>query len=84
MKNDNDPLIQLQSTRKAIEMYIEKFFNEMKGLKFVETLPITFQKQSAYFNCTAQTILTKRKLKIIKTTDIKTRLLNGYQRLPDG
>ena len=34
IKNDKDPLIQLQSTRKEIEIHIEKTLNEMKEADF--------------------------------------------------
>ena len=37
-KNDKDPLIQLQNTRKAIEIHIEKILNEMKGLNSLKRL----------------------------------------------
>ena len=46
IKNNKDPLIQLQDTRKAIEIHIEKILNEMKGLKFIETLKIAFEEQT--------------------------------------
>ena len=73
IKNNNDPLIQLQDTRKAIEIHIEKVFNEMQGLKFIETLKITFEKQtgreektikSAYFNSIAQTIINNNQIEL--------------------
>ena len=41
IKNNKEPLIQLKNTRKAIEIHIEKKLNEMKGLKFLETLMVT-------------------------------------------
>ena len=43
IKNNNDPFFQLHNTRKAIE----NILNEMKGLKFVETLVVTFEKHDA-------------------------------------
>ena len=65
IKNNKDPLEQLQSTRKAIEHHIESILTSMKGLKFVETLKVTFTKMSngetiyktAHFNSKAQTII---------------------------
>ncbi|KAL9959301.1 hypothetical protein ACROYT_G032614 [Oculina patagonica] len=65
IKNNKDPLLQLQNTRKAIEYHIIKTLVSMKGIKFVETLKITFSKMSgdaviyktAYFNSKAQTII---------------------------
>ena len=70
IKNNKDPLIQLQNTQKAIEIHFEKILNEMKGLKFIETLNVTFEKhsgnekiiKSAYFNSKAQTIIHKTQI----------------------
>ena len=65
IKFNKDPLEQLQNTRSAVKHHINTLLNEMKGLKFVETLKITFRKVSndetieknAYFNSTPQTII---------------------------
>ena len=65
IKNDKDPLVQLQNTRLAIENHITKLLTSMKGLKFVETLKVTFKKQdgdgtlykTAYFNSKPKTII---------------------------
>ena len=65
IKNNRDPLIQLQNTRKAIEHHIISVLTSMKGLKFAETLKVTFKKLSnkeivyktAYFNSKPQTII---------------------------
>ena len=65
IKNNKDPLAQLQNTRKAVEYHIVKILTSMKGLKFVETLRVTFKKlvkdnieyKTAYFNSKAQTII---------------------------
>ena len=38
IRNNKDPLIQLQNTRKAIEIHIEKILNEMKGLSSLKPL----------------------------------------------
>ena len=64
LTNRQDPLIQLQSTRSLIKNNLLKVLNEMKGLKFTETLKITFEKykgdelieKEAYFNAKTQTI----------------------------
>ena len=65
VKNNKDPLMQLRNTRKAVATHIEKILKSMKGLKFVETLRVTFEKQlgreekimkTAYFNSQPQTI----------------------------
>ena len=68
IKNNKDPLEQLQSTRKAIENHIVSILTSMKGLKFVETLKVTFKKlvndetvyKTAHFNSKAQTIINNR------------------------
>ena len=65
VKNKKDPLVQLQNTRKAVANHIENMLISMKGLKFVETIKVTFTKMSngeivyktAYFNSPAQTII---------------------------
>ena len=65
IKSDQDPLAQMQNTRKAIEHRLITLLNEMKGLKYVETLKVTFEKisydvlveKTAYFNSTSQTII---------------------------
>ena len=65
IKDNKDPLEQLQSTKKAVEYHIVKMLTSMKGLKFVETLKVTFKKlvndetvyKTAYFNSKPQTII---------------------------
>ena len=65
IKNEIDPLLQMRHTRKAVAFQIEKILASMKGLKFVETIKVTFTKMSngeivyktAYFNSPAQTII---------------------------
>ena len=83
IKNNKDPLAQLQNTRKAIEHHISNILKSMKGLKFVETLKVTFKKMSdgeivyktAYFNSVAQTIINN--LEITKSLELsKQQILN--------
>ena len=65
IKYNKDPLLQLQSTRVALSNHIKKVLSSMKGLKFIETLKITFSKRqgdiflfkTAYFNSKAQIII---------------------------
>ena len=65
IKHSTDPLSQLQNTRKAVEYHIRKVLSAMKGLKFIETLEVTFSKtkddgliyKSAFFNSKPQTII---------------------------
>ena len=65
IKNTQDPLIQMQNTRLAVEHYLKNELIQMKGLKFVQTLKVTFVKQKddnfiynrAYFNSQPQTVI---------------------------
>ena len=65
IKNNKSPLIQLQKTRLDISYHIMNLLKSIKGLKYVETLKITFMKYSgkeiviktAFFNTPADTIL---------------------------
>ena len=65
IKNNKDPLMQLQNTRKAMAIHIENMLASMKGIKFLETLRVTFEKttgreeriiKTAYFNSQPQTV----------------------------
>ena len=44
IKNKEDPLIQLQIIRKAVETHIDNVLASIKGLKFIETLNVKFKK----------------------------------------
>ena len=63
--NKKDPLEQLKNTRKAVEHHVKNIIESKKGLKFVETLKVTFTKmsgneiiyKSAYFNSKPHTII---------------------------
>ena len=83
IKNNKDPLAQLQNTRKAIEHHIRNILESMKGLKFVETLKVTFKKlvkdgtldKTAYFNSKAQTIINNIEIpEVLQST--KQQILN--------
>ena len=83
IKNYKDPLAQLQYTRKAIEHHIRNILESMKGLKFVETLKVTFKKlvkdgtldKTAYFNSKAQTIINNTEIpEVLQST--KQQILN--------
>ena len=70
INNNKDPLLQLQNTRSDVKHHINKLLDEMKGLKFVETLKITFSKmtgddiiyKTAYFNSKPQTIINNEEI----------------------
>ena len=65
IKHNKDPLLQLQNTRLAVEHHIKKALSAMKGIKFNETLKVTFWKpqddgwiyKTAYFNSKPQTVI---------------------------
>ena len=71
-KNNKDPLVQLNNTIKSIANHIENTLISMKGVKFVETLKLTFTKMSdgetvyktAYFNSPAQTIINDTQIEL--------------------
>ena len=70
IKNYEDPFIQMNNTRLAIEKVINSQLNEMKGLKYVETLKVTFEKliadetvyKTAYFNSSAKQIINQTEI----------------------
>jgi len=74
----NDTLEQLTNTRKLVVDKLVENLNMMKGLKWVTTLQITFEKQNneneimnrqAVFNSKADTILNENDLNEIQSTN---------------
>ena len=65
IKNDKDPLVQLNTTRLAVAHLMKQLLPRMKGLKFIETLAITFEQRrgnqifsrTGYFNSKPKTII---------------------------
>ena len=65
VKNNKDPLEQLQNTRKAIAYHLISVLASFKGIKFVEMLKVTFSianddgliYKSAFFSSKPQTII---------------------------
>ena len=85
IKNNKDPLMQLQNTRKAVANHIENILISMKGLKFVETLRVTFEKETgheerviktAYFNSQPQTITKDTQIELALSLS-KQEILNN-------
>ena len=83
----SDPFTQLNSTMYIVEHILNKQLDEMKGIKHIETLKVTFKKtivsnneskttlKTAYFNSKAKTIISKNKInESIKTS--KQEILN--------
>ena len=84
IKNNKDPLVQLQNTRKAVANHIENILISMKGLKFAETLIVTFEKKigreerlfkTAYFNSQPQTITNDTQIELALSLS-KQQILN--------
>ena len=84
IKNNKDPLVQLQNTRKAVANHIENILISMKGLKFAETLRVTFEKETgheerviktAYFNSKPQTITNDTQIELALSLS-KQQILN--------
>ena len=71
IKSEEDPMEQLQSSRKGIENKLKTLLNETNGLKIVEALKVTFEKttskdettiKTAYFNSNTFTITNENEL----------------------
>ena len=83
LRNKQDPLIQLQKTRKAIEYLFNHLSGKNKGFKFIETLKVEFIKhsndklikQNGYFNSITYLITNKN--------DIKSALQIAQQKILD-
>ena len=84
IKDDKDPLKQLNSTRKAVANHIGNILETMKGLKFAETLRVTFEKEigheermikTAYFNSKSQTITNDTQIELALSLS-KQEILN--------
>ena len=87
LTNRQDPLIQLQNTRSVIKKNLLKILNEMKGLKFNETLKIKFEKQNgdelieenAYLNAEKQTVTNEAEIEeLLQIT--QQQILNKIQK----
>ena len=81
LRDEKDPLIQSQKSRKAINHLFKNLLIQTKGFKFVETLQVKFVKYSndkkisknGYFNSTTDSI--------INETDIKLSLQASQQQI---
>ena len=81
LRDNKDPLLQLQKSRRAVEYLFNNLLVQTKGFKFVETLQVKFVKYSndkkisknSYFNSTTDLI--------INETDIKLSLQASQQQI---
>ena len=84
INDEKDPLAQLQNTINDIKDHSKDILKKMKGLKFVETLNVTFKKslsnerlyKTAYFNSKAQTITNNTEI-IEALQSSKDQILNS-------
>ena len=81
VKNDKDPLRQLQNTRKAIENHLINDLSLMKGLKFVETLKVTFTKLSGSETINKTAFFNSRPKTIINNTEIPEALQSSKEQI---
>lgn len=88
IKNNKDPLQQLQNTRKAVAYHLISLLSLMKGFKFVETIKATYIKmvdgqtehKTAYFFSSPNTILNN--LDVYKSLQLsKQHTLNQMPKL---
>ena len=81
LRDEKDPLVQSQKSRRAIEYLFKYLLVQTKGFKFVETLQVKFVKHSndkkilknGYFNSTTDLI--------INETDIKLAMQASQQQI---
>ena len=81
LRDNKDPLLQLQKSRRAVEYLFNNLLVQTKGFKFVETLQVKFIKYSndkkiqknGYFNSTTDLI--------INETDIKLAIQASQQQI---
>ena len=81
LRDNKDPLLQLQKSRRAVEYLFNNLLVQTKGFKFVETLQVKFIKYSndkkilknGYFNSTTDLI--------INETDIKLTIQASQQQI---
>ena len=72
LRDEKDPLVQLQKSRRAIEHLFKNLLIQTKGFKFVETLQVKFVKHSndkkilknGYFNSTTDLIINETDIKL--------------------
>ena len=73
--DDVDPLTQLTKTRKEIKLKLGSQLKQMKGMKYVETLKVTFEKQLDKDRTTIKTVYFNNKTyTIINNNDINQAL----------
>ena len=81
LRDEKDPLVQLQKSRKAIENLFKNLLVQTKGSKFVETLQVKFIKHSNDKKILKNSFFNSSTDLIINETDIKLSLQASQQQI---
>ena len=92
IKNETNPLVQLNTTRLAIADFMKQLLPRMKGLKFIETLTITFEQQRGnqivcrigYFNSKPKTIINAIDLTPFLDVNVEQIMEDIHKWISDG
>jgi len=91
--NDKDPLSQLTTVRSDISYRLKKELTELKGIKYIETLKMTFEKQldkdrttfkTVYFNNKVCTIIHENEIQDALRVAIEQIINNIAQWISEG
>ena len=81
LRDNKDPLLQLQKSRRAVEYLFNNLLVQTKGFKFVETLQVKFVKFSNYKKIQKNGYFNSKTDSIINETDIKSALQTSQQQI---
>ena len=92
LRDEKDPLVQLQKSRRAIEHLFKNLLVQNKGFKFVETLQVKFVKHSndnkilknGYFNSSTDLIINENDIKLSLQTSQQQILNKITQWISEG
>ena len=81
LRDEKDPLVQLQKSKRAIEYLFKNLLIQIKGFKFVETLQVKFVKYSNDKKILKNVFFNSSTNLIINETDIKLSLQASQQQI---
>ena len=81
IKNNKDPLLQLQNTRLALASHISSLLTSMNGLKFLEALKVSLSKISDGETVYRTPVFFSKPQTIINNTEIKASLEATQQKI---
>ena len=92
IKNEKDPLVQLNTTRLAVAHFMKQLSPRMKGLQFIETLTISFEQQRGnqivsrigYFNSKPKTIINVDDLTPFLDVNVEQIIEDIHKRISQG